>query len=1057
ATDETGASTNMLGTWKHDYTFNNPGGGTTTVKAGDEIKNMREFLISTIVNLMWSGSIQTMLFKMINEAIGPGVYNLDMSLSVLGEARDVLPKYLRCAIPTMPHWYLDNWSGGKVNTGNSGVQWYQYFTGGVFGQSGNAAYDYTDILDVLNQCTLYGSGADTRSLWKDGDDTYYTGRKGIPTTAWDNLDSEAAWHINSWTEFYRTFAVATCGLHVPLAELVSKKAAQGQSTGLVAKTPLGDITAPITNTGDSLYDRLFIPLYRMLGIEGYYSTSNPGGYHNQSDMMYACGSYAQGGPGDTPKIENYGVTLWQYLLEPVIYWLENTLFVNPVETILNLLPNLLTLLEYDQLLPKLRNIVVNIKITIIGININITDLSISDIVMPLIEGMGLNTETFKQGINGLLKVLLKGTRTQTKPAVGDGVLMAVVENSDGTKEASTTEVARVNIGGTYYYITNCGMLTQTLYNMLGDGLLNWFSWSSSNEGTVPLTIPVNRFMSTGTLKGGDHPNSESITIAGVYGNVVNYHIYTKPGDTLLTLFRWLLDDGTIYAIAPLLEGLIPASDDGSSVLDTVFQIVDGQADALLGILICLLNAYSIDFTAYKDPAKDPSTWGTWNAEGTAFESYLNADYTTKFQVGKFLQETLSAKNASVTDPATATTEQLIDKADLAIANLDTVIGKLVPTIVSLLGDTLKGLGLGFEDVITKVEEGQLTTITDIVTQGVITNDLVDMLMKLLFGTKLQKETTKEDGTVVKEVDENGNPVIDNGLLGDFLGDPDSIIVKLLDALATFGIDITPLGFYNTALDTSTSSANGQIAAWLNRQAANHQSSDPNYLANNSGSYKLMSDTAAKAELAKMTWGDIGVEAGFTWFTESADASTRLDNFIELVCDILGPLNPLLGFLLSGQNITLMDELTLQGNKGYSKAIVPILEALGLDSACVYQNQFDSYVYNGTDLTSSSGLLTGADPNAIAASAGTRLAKTKNSPLRPLMNAIKTLLIGDGTNKGLLEAPVTVLLTKLPDIAYFMYMYKGDDGKRTSNLSVAVQNFIAPVLKLLEIVDPVLSR
>ncbi|MCI6772261.1 MAG: hypothetical protein MR567_09900, partial [Oscillospiraceae bacterium] len=246
-------------------------------------------------------------------------------------------------------------------------------------------------------------------------------------------------------------------------------------------------------------------------------------------------------------------------------------------------------------------------------------------------------------------------------------------------------------------------------------------------------------------------------------------------------------------------------------------------------------------------------------------------------------------------------------------------------------------------------------------------------------------------------------------------------------------------------------------AWLNRQAANHQSTDPNYLKNNAGSHKLMSDNAAKAELAKMTWADIGVEAGFNWFTEDTDSSTRLDNFIELVCDFIGPLNPLLGFLLSGQNITLMDELTLQGNKGYSKAVVPILEALGLDSACVYQNQFDSYVYNGTDLTSSSGLLSGADPNTIAANAGTRLATTKNSPLRPLMNALKVLLLGDGTNTGLLESPVTVLLSKLPNIAYFMYMYKGDDGKRTSNLSVAVQNFIAPILKLLQIVDPILSR
>ncbi|MGN1443259.1 MAG: hypothetical protein ACI4XE_05340 [Acutalibacteraceae bacterium] len=1058
ATDETGTKTNMLGVWKHKYTFKNPDGTTTTRNVGDEVVNLREFLICTVVNLLWSGSIQTMLFKLLNEAIGPGVYTLDQDLSVLGNARDALPRYLRCALPTMPHWYTENWNG-HTSTGQSGVQWYKYFTGDVYGHSGEAAYDYTDILRVLEQApydtSTYGSGDKTRTYWKDND-SYNTGTKGIPESAWENLDSEAAWHVESWSDFYRTMAVATCGLHAPLAELVSKKAAQGSGTTLVAKVYIWpatyDISAPITNTGDALYDRLFIPLYRMLGIEGYYSSSNPGGYRNHTDMMYACDSWAQGGPGDTPMIRDYGVTLWQYLMEPIIYWMENTLFVKPVETILDLLPNLLTLLEYDQLLPKLRNIVVNIKIIVLSITINITDLSISDIVMPLIEDMGLTTETFKLGINGLLKILLSATRVTGKPAVADGVLMAVVENADGTKEASTTQVASAVLDGKTYYFTNCGMLTQTLYNMLGDGLLKWFNWSSANVGTIPLELPVNRFMSTGTLKGGDHPNSESISIAGVYSTVVNYHIYTKPGDTLLTLFRWLLDDGTIYAISPLLEGLIPANDDGSSVLDTIFQIVDGQADAILSILICLLNAYSIDFTPYKDQAQDPSTWGTWNAEGTEFESYLNDDYTSKFQVGKFLLESLSAKNASVTDPATATTEQLIDKADLAIANLDTVIGKLVPTIVSLLGDTLRGLGLGFEDVITKVEEGQLTTITDIVTQGVITNDLVDMLMKLLFGTKEQKETTAEDGTTTPVVDENGNPVIDNGLLGDFLGDPDSIIVKLLDALATFGIDITPLGFYNTAIDSSTSSYNVRIAVWLNRQAAKHAGRD---LSTTTGN--ILTTTAVKAELANMTWADIGVEAGFSWFTEDADASKRLDNFIELVCDILGPLNPLFGFLLSGQNITLMDELTLQGNKGYSKAVVPILEALGLDSACVYQNQFDSYVYNGTDLTSSSGLLSGADPNAIAASAGTRLAKTKNSPLRPLLDAIKVLLLGDGTNKGLLEAPVTVLLTKLPNIAYFMCMYTGDDGKRTSNLSVAVQNFIAPVLKLLQIVDPILSR
>ena len=38
--------------------------------------------------------------------------------------------------------------------------------------------------------------------------------------------------------------------------------------------------------------------------------------------------------------QGYGYNIWYELLNPIVKWLEGTFFSNPVETILNLLPNL---------------------------------------------------------------------------------------------------------------------------------------------------------------------------------------------------------------------------------------------------------------------------------------------------------------------------------------------------------------------------------------------------------------------------------------------------------------------------------------------------------------------------------------------------------------------------------------------------------------------------------------------------------------------------------------------------------------------------------------------
>ena len=1243
--EETGATVGFLGVWGFDYTFKNPDGGTTTVKAGDPCKNLREFLINLVVGLLWGGSLQTMLFSEVaGKTVGGAVYNLagnPTDLSILGKKDNWqwLPELLHMGLPTMPHDYLQNWTNpitGDTNTEVSKisdyyVDWSKFFTGEAYGAKGHAEYDYTDILHVLDKApfdtkfstsgteartywapfTYAGPNSDTSKQISNGErDEYYPGDqvtadKALDARYWGKVDgvqlpiyyenasgarrataasgyepvyfdSKAAWHINDWDDCYRTFATATCGLHVPLAELLSHKNSTGSGSNIYGEADILnlDATVNLNNTGDSLYDRLFIPLYRLLGIEGFYNANtNPGGYHGKEDILNACQTWAHGNNMgvDSSSIKDSGFTLWKYVLEPIVYWLENTLFVSPVKTIAELLPNLLTMLEYDQLMPKLRNIKAHIKATVkpvgITVNIDVLTLNLSDIVVPLLEGLGLTEDALKSGINGLLGALIGGTRTTSKPNMDtttDKWLMQVTKvteedefgNMVTTNKTSETEPAAWKASdGNTYYIKNPGLLTATLYGLmineddpattenetLENAFLDWIFLNGGTVAQIPLQIPVNRFMATGSLKGGDHPNTESTTIAGVYSSVTNYHIYAEAGTAMLVLLRWLLNDGTLNSIMPLLSGLIKPTKnaDGTetSILDTIVPIIDGQADNLMAVIICLLNDYVIDFEAFQDPAQDTDDWGKWNAEGTEFTPYLDENGNSQFQFGTVFQKYLAEGNADVTADELAagygngfTDADLTAKADLAVANVDKTIAKLVPTLFVALKDTLLGVDairdLGFEAVIEKAEKAideenlDAVTLETVVADTVIGNDLVDMIMNLVFGnglpTKAKDAAGKEiqahtdgetmtqtytdgkgntttttyyitagsetaplaydangDVEIVRQVkyalDADGNEtdtiegfVVNEGLLGGLFADPESILNKVLGALGDFNLDISPAGFYSIWIDGTTSGKNTQLAAWLESQAYEH------FYANGGTGSGFSQNTIYEYLRDNMTWGDIRAPKGTAWFDENTnDMNEKFDRFGEMLCDLLYPLNPILAFLLSGQDIVLFDELKIQGDNGYSKGIVAILEALMLDTACMSQNSFDNYVYTADANTSPEGYVNNADVNIDNLSSGTivkdgetitkRFATTKNSPLKPLIVAIKQLLIGNATEPGLLDAPLTVLFTRLPNIAYNLYLFKGENGKNTCNFSIAVKNLISPVTKVLDIVDPILSR
>ncbi|MBQ9704222.1 MAG: hypothetical protein IJV68_06735, partial [Clostridia bacterium] len=976
--EETGATVGFLGVWGFDYTFKNPGGGTTTVKAGDPCKNLREFLINLVVGLLWGGSLQTTLFTALNGAVGPAVYNIadtnGQCLSVVSAKKSLwqwLPEITQRAIPTMPHLYYEDWNGidNVAQTDGANLEWYKYFTGEAFKMGGNSEYDYTMILKVLQKapldrtvsnqnnasgtreirsywapfkyndqiarddCALLGTYSRTlpytrgyeitqdktlnANLWTEGEDQLPFCNDGANCTNPDHyFNSKKAWHINDWNDFYRTFAVATCGLHVPLAELMTKKAlhpSDAEASNLFAEADIASINASVITqeTGDALYDRLFIPLYRLLGIEGFYNAStNPGGYYGYDKIREASQTWAQENNMGVKVsgIYNSGVPLWTYVLQPIVYWLENELFVRPVQTIAELLPNLLTMLEYDQLRPKLSNISLYIGYTIdiaSFIGGKSTDLSLSGIILPLLTGLGITQDALKGGISGLLSALLGGVRTTnpnetytdekgntvaykylmkvTKEVVTDEFGNKVTQNVTSTTEKAQWKASN----GTTYYIKTPGLLTATLYGLmiqeddpetsenetLENPFLDWIFMKGGNTAQVPLQIPVNRFMAAGSLKGGDHPNNESTSIAGVYGSVTNYHIYAEPGVSMLVLLRWLLNDGTLDVLMPLLSGLIkptvdPETGEESSILDTIIPIIDGQADNLMAIIICLLNDYVITAEKFQDPAQDTSAWGKYNAEGTGFDSYLNENGTSKFAFGTILRKYLSEGNANVTEleltTGNFTDADLTAKADLAVANADKLINSLATTLFVALKDTLLGIDairdLGFEAVIEKMEKSindptaKKVTLEDVVTDTVIGNNLVDIIMNLVFGNGLPTKAKLADGTqiqahtdgqkmsqtytdgqgvtktteyyitagsdsaplaydekgdveIVRQVkyalDADGNEtdriegfVVNEGLLGGLFGDPESILNKVLDALGDFNLDISPVGFYD---------------------------------------------------------------------------------------------------------------------------------------------------------------------------------------------------------------------------------------------------------------------
>ncbi len=127
--------------------------------------------------------------------------------------------------------------------------------------------------------------------------------------------------------------------------------------------------------------------------------------------------------------------------------------------------------------------------------------------------------------------------------------------------------------------------------------------------------------------------------------------------------------------------------------------------------------------------------------------------------------------------------------------------------------------------------------------------------------------------------------------------------------------------------------------------------------------------------------------------------------------VLRPLNPLLGVVLAGKDMLVMDSITLKGADGYNTGVIPILEALGCEEGSI--KTYTQYVND----KSNDALL--------------------NNIAEPVFNMLDAIF----------DNPVKTLTRILPNVVYFI---------NSGSLEKCLSNLLIPVTALTSRMSPVLD-
>ena len=285
-----------------------------------------------------------------------------------------------------------------------------------------------------------------------------------------------------------------------------------------------------------------------------------------------------------------------------------------------------------------------------------------------------------------------------------------------------------------------------------------------------------------------------------------------------------------------------------------------------------------------------------------------------------------------------------DSVTTAIDKLDKIVSRAVPQVVKVLGNA------------SKADAADATLLDKLAKYASDNkNATLKTLVDWLLNDQVFNEATFDKllGMLV--------PALGKNLTAD--------LTKTLKDL--LGIDLAPEAF-------AAATKNPTIAAFLRGCAT----------------WADVEKRLAKNEDGKYTF-----DPAFAWGTNTKDA------FIDMILDMLKPLEKVLAFVLTGKDLDFaIDGVKLKAGNAYENALNPLFKALGLG--------------------------------------GDKSASTANEAVKNIVDYVFTLV------NNLCDAPFTTILSLVSNLAYFV---------ASNGLDPFLNNLVSPILGILDLLNPIISR
>lgn len=192
---------------------------------------------------------------------------------------------------------------------------------------------YDSLLDVIYAVGIAVTPAQLASFL---DESLYPEAEAALIAAgasWDNYDMTTTWHVTDKASFVQAVSYALCGIQDVL------KAALTNQSWDASIEPISGTEAVLHIDAMNLYDEAIVPLLELLGCENLTPASTYNTYRYSQDLLPA-------------------------ILNPLLDWVDD-LADQPVSYVLDLLPKLAYIMEFDMITAKLQNITISgtLKIT----------------------------------------------------------------------------------------------------------------------------------------------------------------------------------------------------------------------------------------------------------------------------------------------------------------------------------------------------------------------------------------------------------------------------------------------------------------------------------------------------------------------------------------------------------------------------------------------------------------------------------------------------------------------------------------------------------------------